>query len=431
MRRVIMVVVAFVAALPILAQGYGTISPYSQYGFGALAEQSGGFNRGMNGVGIGFREHNQLNTTNPASYSAIDSLSFLFDVGFSGSFTSFLENGKRKNSRSGSVDYVLAGFRAFKHFGVSFGFLPFSKTKYDYSVTGTLDENTNSTYTNTYTGTGGLTQVYLGFGWEPFKGVSLGVNGAYLWGSSTKIVGNTYSDNSINGLMKAYAMDVSNYKLDFGLQLSIPFSKKDNVTLGATYGLGHSLKADAHCLIASANVQTSVSDTTEFTVNDAYKLPTMIGAGLAWNHNNQLRIGVDYTYQKWTETAFPVYRVVNDVPSYELDNNYFLDRHKINVGFEYCKDEYARRFAPRVRYKVGASYTTPYYKINAADGPKEIAVSAGVAIPIVNSWNNRSLLNISAQWVRNEAKGLLREDVFRISVGLTFNERWFMKWKVN
>jgi hypothetical protein len=59
----------------------GTNSPYSQYGFGELTEQSTGFNRGMNGVGIGYREHNQVNFLNPASYSAVDSMSFIFDVG--------------------------------------------------------------------------------------------------------------------------------------------------------------------------------------------------------------------------------------------------------------------------------------------------------------------------------------------------------------
>ena len=431
MRRILMVWLTCMAALPFFAQGNSTISPYSQYGFGTLSEQSGGYNRGMNGVGIGFREHNQLNVTNPASYSAIDSLSFLFDVGASGSFTSFKENGKRKNSRSGSVDYVLAGFRAFKHVGVSFDFLPFSKVKYDYSVTGILDNDAKSTYTNTYNGDGAMSQVFLGFGWEPFKGFSFGVNGAYLWGSTSKLVSNSYSDSSISGLMKAYSNDVSSYKVDFGLQISVPFSKKDKLTLGATYGLGHSLKSDAKCMVASHNMLTSVSDTTEFSVKDAYKLPTMIGGGLAWNHNNRLKIGFDYTYQKWAETGYPIYEVVNDVPSYRIDNDYFLDRHKFNVGMEYCRDEYARKLAPRIRYRFGASYTTPYYKLNGDDGPKELAVSAGVAIPIINSWNNRSILNISAQWVRQEAKGYLREDMFRISIGLTFNERWFMKWKVN
>ena len=76
------------------------------------------------------------------------------------------------------------------------------------------------------------------------------------------------------------------------------------------------------------------------------------------------------------------------------------------------------------------SYNTPYIKVNGQDGPKEYSVSAGFGLPIVNSWNNRSMLNISAQWVRASAKDLITENTFRINIGLTFNERWFMKWKV-
>ena len=41
------------------------------------------------------------------------------------------------------------------------------------------------------------------------------------------------------------------------------------------------------------------------------------------------------------------------------------------------------------------------------------------------------MLNISGQWVRSSAKGLLNENTFRINIGITFNERWFMKWKVD
>ena len=74
---------------------------------------------------------------------------------------------------------------------------------------------------------------------------------------------------------------------------------------------------------------------------------------------------------------------------------------------------------------------TPYLYINGKEGPKEISVSAGLGIPITNVWNNRSTLNISGQWVRMAADGLLKENSFRINLGITFNERWFMKWKVD
>lgn len=71
-RRAFSGLLALTFSLGVLAQS-GTNSPYSQYGLGLQSEQATGFSRGMNGLGLGFREHNQVNYLNPASYSAIDS----------------------------------------------------------------------------------------------------------------------------------------------------------------------------------------------------------------------------------------------------------------------------------------------------------------------------------------------------------------------
>jgi hypothetical protein len=40
------------------------------------------------------------------------------------------------------------------------------------------------------------------------------------------------------------------------------------------------------------------------------------------------------------------------------------------------------------------------------------------------------MVNISGQWIRSAASGYITENAFRINVGITFNERWFAKWKV-
>ena len=60
-----------ISAISVFAQS-GTNSPYSQYGLGVLSDQSASVSRGMNGLGIAYRQHNQVNPINPASYSAID-----------------------------------------------------------------------------------------------------------------------------------------------------------------------------------------------------------------------------------------------------------------------------------------------------------------------------------------------------------------------
>ncbi len=423
------VLLASLYVAPAIAQS-GTNSPYSQYGLGQLSEQTSGFNRGMNGLGLGFREHNQVNYINPASYSSIDSLTFIFDAGLSGQVTNFSENGQKKNANNADFEYAVAAFRASKHLGVSFGIIPFTNIGYNYSISGYLNGDKSTTFTNTYNGSGGMHQIYLGAGWEFVKGLSIGANVSYIWGDIDRSVVNSYSDGYINTLSKYYTVTISSYRIDFGLQYTLPLNKKNSLTLGLTYGLGHKLNSDPSCMVISTNTTTAVADTTSFTVNNGLEIPTSFGAGLTWNNNNKLKLGADFTYQKWGDTKFPVYKVINDVPSYSLSDEYYSDRYKLTIGGEFCNNETSRNFIDRIRFRAGASYASSYYKVNGQDGPDEISVSVGFGIPIVNAYNNRSILNISGQWVRSEAPGMLKENTFRINIGITFNERWFMKWKV-
>lgn len=406
----------------------GTNSPYSQYGVGTLSEQASGFNRGMNGLGLGFHEHNQVNTLNPASYASIDSLSFIFDAGISGRITNYSEGGVKVNAKNANFEYLVAGFRAARHLGVSFGILPYSNVGYSYSKTDKIGNAVNGTsstsYVNSYSGSGGLHQVYLGMGWMPFKGLAIGVNGAYLWGSYDRSVINSYTDNYVNTLSRYYTATVSSYKLDFGLQYTQKLSKKDNLTIGLTYGLGHKLGATPMCNEISNNSQTGVADTTSHKGLGELEIPTVYGAGLMWNHSNKLKIGIDYQLQKWGSISNPQYEGM------ERHGLSYADRHKFTVGGEICPREGDRNFFKRMHYRFGASYATDYMKISNQDGPKEYSVSAGFGIPIMNGYNNRSLLNISAQWVRQDAKAFVTENTFRINIGLTFNERWFAKWKM-
>ena len=58
---------------------------------------------------------------------------------------------------------------------------------------------------------------------------------------------------------------------------------------------------------------------------------------------------------------------------------------------------------------------------------------SGVGIPIANRFNNRSVLSISGQYERVQPTGLntIKENYFRLCIGLTFNEAWFMKRKID
>ena len=402
-----------------------TNSPYSQFGLGDLTDQSVSFNKGMNGVGLAMRRGNEANPMNPASYSAIDSLTMIFDGGLSGQITNYNENGVKNNGKSGGFDYFVGLFRAFKNVGVSFGVLPYSNINYKYFSTERLNDANQTTVSSTNEGTGGLHQLYIGTGIRPFKPLSLGVNLSYVWGEYNRSV-TTSSSSAINSLSKVYSADINSYKLDFGMQLELPLNKLDNITLAATWTPGHSLKADPECAIINTNSTISKADTTVYKITDGLSIPTAYGFGIAYNHALNLRVGADLQIQKWGSVDYPDY--ANG--TYALKSGVLKDSYRFNLGGEWTPKPMGRKFLQRVRYRAGVGMATPYYYINGQEGPKELSASLGFGIPIMNGYNNRSILNISGQFVRRSADNLIKENMFRINIGFTFNERWFAKWKV-
>lgn len=400
-----------------------TISPYSQHGLGDLTDQSVSFNKGMNGVGLAMRRGNEVNPMNPASYSSVDSLTMLFDAGLSGQITNFKENGSKQNGKSGGFDYVVGQFRAFKNVGIAFGVLPYSNIGYSYYSSKTLDDKETVEATN-YKGDGGMHQLFIGAGVRPIKNLSLGFNLSYLWGDYNRSIESVSS--GLSSLSKVYLADVSNYKLDFGAQFELPLNKLDNLTLGVTWTPGHSLKADAECLIINTNSTISKADTTKFTIPNGLSIPTAYGIGLAYNHAQNLRVGADLQIQKWGSVDFPEY--ANG--TYALKSGLLKDSYRFNLGGEWTPRPMGRHFYQRVRYRMGVGMATPYYYINGKEGPKELSASLGFGIPIMNGYNNRSVLNISGQFVHRSADNMIKENTFRLNIGFTFNERWFAKWKV-
>ena len=141
-------------------------------------------------------------------------------------------------------------------------------------------------------------------------------------------------------------------------------------------------------------------------------------------------LNADYQLQKWADIAMPQFNVINNKATYALVKGQLKDMQKITLGGDYCRGERYRGFLSKLHYRAGISYSTPYITVNGQDGPKELSASMGLGIPIVNNYNYRSMLNIGFEWVNRNRINLINENMFRINVGLTFNERWFAKFKV-
>lgn len=413
----------------------GTNSPYSRYGFGILSDRAQGFNKGMSGLAFGFHSPTEINFQNPASYSAIDSMSMIFDIGVTFQNANFAQGDMKKNAHNTSVDYINMAFRAMRNVGMSIGFMPYSSVGYSFTNSYTMpdiDGTGEKTAGTTYSGDGGLHEVYLGVGWKLARNFSLGANAGFLWGDYSHNVRASFSDANIRQYARVYSADISTFKLDFGAQYDQLLSKHDLLTIGATYSLGHNVSSDARFINEMLNSSGVITSGDTIKANNAFQLPHCFGIGLALNHKDRWRVGLDYSLEMWKDVKFPMLTNVDGNDVYRAVTGAFDNRQRFTLGAEYLPNNLGIKYSDHIRYRLGVSYGTSYTRVNDNSGAKDFMVSAGIGLPIANIINNRSILNISAQWehIRPNRSHLITENYLRICVGITFNERWFQKWKV-
>ena len=400
--------------------GNGINSPYSRFGLGILADQSLAVNRQMGGLGYALQDMRYINLANPASIAQVDTLTMLFEAGFSLQNGNFSEGGKKVNAHNANFDYIAMEFRLRRGLGMSIGFLPYSNVGYTFSNRSTYTGDINASGTNSYTGTGGVYQPYVAMGWQPTKKVSVGFMASYIYGDISHTVASIFDDANIRSTSRYYGVDISNYKLDFGVQYNQPLKKGHALTIGAVYSLGHDLNAKARIIEQTILNGTAESSDT-MSLNNSFKLPHTIGIGAVYSIRNNWKFGIDYTLQKWSDSNF-----------FGSETGKGLDRSKVSVGAEYSPNRLYGNIFKTMSYRVGAHYAQPYTEVNGKKGCEEYGVSAGFSIPIINKHNNRSHLHIAGQLVHFNPKssGMISEKYLRVSIGITFNENWFSKMKV-
>ena len=395
-----------------------TNSPYTRYGYGQLADQGSGNSKAMGGVAYGLRDKYQVNFANPAAYTAVDSLTFIFDGGISMQNTNFSNGTLKQNAKNSSFDNITMQIRASRWAAVSIGMLPYSNVGYNMSQSYVNSDNSAASYVTTYSGEGGLHQLYIGAGFKIFKNLSVGANISYLWGGITRTMEESFPASTSNyPFIIQSQVDIHSYKLDFGLQYTQPLGKKHSVTLGAVYSPGHNLKNTAYELRQNGNSGESGTTVTRTDIVADYGIPTTVGAGLAYVYDDRLTVGVDGMLQNWDKVVYE-------------DEKAFCKRARIGVGAEYIPNPMGRSYLAYVKYRIGAYYSKPYYMIKGQRAADEYGITAGFGLPIPRT---RSMVSISAQYVKTKgtAAAFLDENTLRLCIGITFNERWFFKRKVD
>ena len=367
----------------------------------------------MGGLGAGFRQDNTVNLKNPASYSTVDTLTLIADLGLALQNGNFSENDVKINARNAYFSHIAIQYRILPKVGMTLGVVPFSNAGYSFFSTDPIrrDEDGEITSTNTYSGNGGLRQFMGGLGWRPTDWLSAGVNVSYLTGDINYYVYNRYSSSDVQSRTLMHSTDMAGLKLDFGLQGTIRLGE-NTLVLGATFAPAMKVESDTY----DADIH-SVSDTLE--IADAFSLPELLSAGFTYKWKNRM-IGADVSYQTWSKASF-------------FGEKNGLDRLSASAGFMIKPDESSKNLFKRSSYQFGLNFSQPYFKVGENKGPMQFGVSAGISLPINTAYNSMSYLHISGEYVRVEpmVKGMITENYLRINIGVTFMERWFMKLMVD
>lgn len=424
----IAIVAGFIGSL-----GAQTNSPYSRYGYGILRDQVTGPSKGMGGIGYGLRNSLSANPMNPASYSRVDSLTFLFDMGVSGTRAKLSDESASRSDYNGGLDYITTLMPLSKRLGLSIGILPYSTIGYDFGSTetaGTVD------YIKAYSGSGGLSQIYTGLGYlTPIDGLSIGANASFLFGTldQTRSIPSISANSNLS--TEYSELTIKTFKFDIGVQYQKALSKDNNLVLGAVFTPGINSTANyqnLHRELTSSGTTISI-DTLSVNGVDA-GMPTSVGAGFTLTHKDKLIVGADLTYQNWSDVKY------SSLMGDGLNNsNRFNDRWKYAAGIEYTIDPMSRNYFQRIKLRGGGNYSNSYLNVMDSEGKvsgyNEYGATIGFGFPLRDreSFGNRtSYLNINFEYkkIAPKASYLVKEQYFGISINVNINELWFYKKKI-
>ena len=389
-------------------------SPYSRYGYGILDNRGIGASRAMDGLGYAVQSGKQINVKNPASYAAIDTLTFLCDFGVSLLSNTMKEGAAKENRVSWSFDYIALQFPLAKWLAVSLGVVPYSTVGYDYA--GSIKNGSVR-----QTGEGSLNEAFIGFGAYIYKGFSLGFNVDYLFGELNNNSVSVSSLDAMNATLFENVLNVSDFRIEIGAQYTCRLNAKNRFTLGVLYTpakklLGKGYVRGGAYNVSSGNTVAFQNDTVK--LKDGYSLPATYGAGFTYTPDDRLTAGIDVTFQPWSKAK------------YAGSTAYFNNYLQVIVGAEFMPKLYSSSFFQSVRYRAGVNVCRSYARIKTSDNTYndlwETGFTVGMGLPMKR---NKSIINIAFGYQNRRTTPLssVTENEFRVSIGLTFNEMWFYK----
>jgi len=418
------------------------VSPYSWFGLGT---QTSGVSPAQALHGGGSAAYRSPLYFNPVQPAALGRLKYTtFDLSGSYQGLVYQNSDTSLTTSTGGFQQVNLAFPLAKGLAASAGLQPYSTVGYQLSSVVTLPDFGVAKYT--YTGNGGLTQANLGIGWSPVKYFSVGLRGAYHFGSVKKTTLLDFGDPRFLNIGSREETVYRGWQATAGAQAALPLGKWLDLELGTTQALRANLTGAQTALQYSLLNNGSAVPTYRDTAWSVIDTPGMAqlpadqrygfrlvrrapGSNLdAWTLAMEIqRTRTQDASSFYPNGGFPVYR-------YAAESRTWRVGATLVPALAFPQGSWKNGPANWV-YATGISQARTGLVLNQETLTRWVG-STGVTIPLgtrsfVPGDVKFAALHLGVQWeTYGTAKaGLVREDHLRAVFGLTLNDQWFQKFK--
>ncbi|TKD60979.1 hypothetical protein FBT53_12010 [Flavobacterium sp. ASW18X] len=399
-----------------------TISPYSYFGIGDSREKGTVDNQMMGGLQL-YADSIHLNLKNPASLAKLRLTAYT--AGISRKEYRLKDNLEEQRTSVSNLDYLAIAFPVAKNMGASFGLQPYSSV--GYNLTQVRRNSEQDSIVNIFNGEGGLNRVFVSFGYMPLKDVAIGATINYNFGtieyarlqSVEGVQFGTFDnrESRVDGWDFNYSINYTpqigdKHRLHtyFGANTQVNLVSKNTQRIGSL-NLTNGAEVEALDVNLDANG----------LANGEIKIPTVFTYGLGYGEERKWFVGAEYATQAMSE--FENRFIAQQNVGYQ-------DATKIKVGGFFIPNYRAlSNVFNRITYRAGLRYEETGLMIENKE-INDFGINFGLGVPLGGNFSN---LNLGFELGRRgtRAAGLVEESYLNINVGLSLNDRWFIKRKIN
>ena len=397
-------------------------SPYSRFNLGAM-EPTGPFRSiGMGGIGVSLRDNSSIFFVNPASYSSLDTNSFIFDFGIDYSYNTISDSSASYSSDDMNFDHLIIGFPITKGWGFATGVFPVSSGYYrltDEVLESDADYNPAvGTYRTNHMGEGSFNKFFMGTGVKLNKNFSAGVNMTLLFGQIRR-TNQFVFDDLLNVFHNSSSenLQLGGINFDYGIQYTTSLKNKYFINAGISFTTKKYYNTDYDHYIYKYTAY-GIRDTISFTTEKGSSLiPGTIRAGVAIGQINKFTAGLDFVATQWSNSTIPG------------SAGYLADTKTLLFGIEYTPDKFSNfSFLKRVDYRLGGHAGNNYLMFDG-EHVNEIGASFGLGIPMTKTKSKTNLFFDYTRKYGSSGGNLPSENYYTLGISLNLYDFWFIKRK--